>query len=511
MKRTALLFLFVFLGWNLFSQVSPEMPARQYSGMAIIPEPVYSEISPTEYFPLTSVQIECPDNNAGKWAEKHLKQWYGKLAPKVVAGSSIQSEPMGDEEYRLVSDDECVKVTASTLQGVRYALYTLRQMAIPARRTAKVEGWIVPEAMICDKPQMDFRGIHICWFHENKAWEIERLIRLAAYYKLNYAVIEPWGTFRSNVAPWLGWPDGNMTKKEVKRLVALADDLGIALIPQLNVFGHATMGRVGAGKHATIDLSPEYQTYFEPLAGWNWCLSNPHTIQLQKDLIKERYEDFGRPPYFHIGCDEASTPSCPDCISKTYSTLFLEHVNDINEYVKGLGARTMMWHDMLLDGKDSRWKGLHAKGTAETASGVDHISRDVIICDWYYRKALEEYPSHEYFKGLGFDVLACPWNNNEGTVSQCRSAHKTGIKGILGTLWNHYYGRWMVDIYFNVANLAWNGNASLKVHDNPYCNQYAVHTHLRQVGWDMGVKDSRRTGTFYDEVPREPYYPAIVK
>ena len=55
--------------------------------------------------------------------------------------------------------------------------------------------------------------------------EIERSVRLAAYYKLNYAVIESWGTFRSDVAPWYGWPDGTMTKQEVARLKEIADDL----------------------------------------------------------------------------------------------------------------------------------------------------------------------------------------------------------------------------------------------------------------------------------------------
>ena len=206
-----------------------------------------------------------------------------------------------------------VKITARTLQGVRYALYSLRQMAIPQRGTLQVEGWILPQVTIHDKPSLDFRGIHMCWFHESKPWEIERLIRLAAYYKLNYAVVESWGSFRSDVAPWYGWPDGSMTKKELKRLRKIADDLGITLIPQINVFGHATMSRGGAGKHAALEFNPQYQPLFEPVNGWNWCLSNPETRKLLQDLIVEQLEAYGNPPYFHIGCDEALPPSCPAC------------------------------------------------------------------------------------------------------------------------------------------------------------------------------------------------------
>ena len=346
---------------------------------------------------------------------------------------------------------------------------------------------------------MDFRGIHICWFHETEPWEVERLVRLAAYYKLNYAVIEPWGTFRSEIAPWFGWPDGTMTKEEIQRIKRIADDLGITLIPQINVFGHATMARSAGGKHAVLDLNPEYQPLFEPLGGWNWCLSNPEARKLIQDLIKEQMEAFGNPPYFHIGCDEAIEPSCPDCLSRPYSELFLEHIKAINETISSLGARTMMWHDMLLEAGDARWKGFYANGTAQTTEALKGFPKDIVICDWFYDGAKEAYPTLDYFKGLGFDVLTCPWLNWGGTVSQGRYAHEKGLFGILGTLWHHYYGGDLVSAAFALANVAWNPDFTA-----PYGLAYHVYNHLRQVGWDMGVADPRRTGIYYGEIPSEP-------
>ena len=473
---------------------------------ALCPEPQKYDISRTEYVPYETVSIVCADVAASDWAKHHLKQWYGKYAPRVNATTGDVAS-MADEEYRIEVDSKGAKVTAKSLQGVRYALYTLRQLAIPSRGTEKVEGWIVPKAKIEDKPAMEFRGIHICWFRENKVWEIERLIRLAAYYKLNYAVVETWGAYQSKVAPWWGWDEGKMTIKEVKRLKALADDLGITLIPQLNVFGHASCARVGTGKHAAIDVRPEYQPYFEPLAGWNWCLSNPNTKILQKALIKEMYEAFGCPPYFHIGCDEAIAPSCPDCVERSYSTLFVAHVKEISDYVKSLGAQTMMWHDMLIESGDPRWEGLYAKGSKETVAMLNELPRDIIICDWYYRQPRTEYPSLAYFKNLGFEVLACPWDKRDGTIDLIANAHKIGIKGVLGTLWHHYYGKWMVDIYFDVANLTWNRDASLKVYGHNSYRLYTLHTHLRHVGWDMKLRNPQHFGVYYDEVPVEPYQP----
>ena len=469
---------------------------------AIYPEPLKCELSATDYIPFDKVVV-CAEGYV--WATKHLKSWYGKDAPQVVVDDNISKEStFGDEEYEIIIDSEGVNVKARSLQAVRYALYSLRQIAIPRRGTEQVDGWIVPQGCINDKPQIEFRGVHICWFRETEPWEVERQIRLAAYYKMNYAVIESWGTFKSDVAPWFGWPDGTMTKKQIKQLKDIADDLGVTLIPQINVFGHASQARGLAGKHAALDINPEYQPLFEPLGGWNWCLSNPETRKLLQALIKERYEAFGCPPFFHIGGDEAHKPSCPDCAAKPYSQLFLEHIKAMNETITQLGARTMMWHDMLLEQGDSRWSGFYANGTKETAAGFLEFPRDVIICDWYYESARDSYPTIDYFKNLGFSVLSCPWENGSGTIAQSRYAHKAGIMGVLGTTWHHYFGQSLPNIYYTLANAMWNPESpTLRIMEG--YDRELVHSHLRQIGWDMKLKDPRQGGTYHYEIPSEPF------
>lgn len=475
--------------------------AEKAEWVGVCPEPASCKVTSSTYQPLKKVSVACADEAALSWAKKHLKEWYGKVGPEVVNASRSTAD-LGNEAYNLEVTAGEVKITARTLQGVRYALYSLRQMAIPQRGTLQVEGWILPQVTIHDKPSLDFRGIHMCWFHESKPWEIERLIRLAAYYKLNYAVVESWGSFRSDVAPWYGWPDGSMTKKELKRLRKIADDLGITLIPQINVFGHATMSRGGAGKHAALEFNPQYQPLFEPVNGWNWCLSNPETRKLLQELIVEQLEAYGNPPYFHIGCDEALPPSCPACKEKPYSQLFLEHVQAMNETISSRGAKTMMWHDMLLQRGDNRWNGFYANGTAETAAGLLKLPRDIIICDWYYGPAHKAYPTIDYFKEQGFHVLACPWYDTGGIAAQGRYAGKAGLDGMLGTLWHHYFGYDLVDDYFTLSNVAWNSESSFSMTGAHYGEFF--RTHLRQIGWDMHIKDSRHAGIYYDEVPPEP-------
>jgi hypothetical protein len=493
MKRIFLLLISVAFSTAVFAQSQNATPM-------LCPEPQVHHVSLTKYVPLEKVSIVCPDATAVTWAESHLKEWYDKFAPQVVSASG-NTASMANEEYHLYVDKKGVKVEANTLQGVRYALYTLRQMTIAKRGTAVVEGWITPISTIEDKPEMDWRGMHICWFRENEPWEIERLIRLAAYYKLNHVVLESWGTFRSEVAPWWGWEDGKMTIAEVKRLTAIAKDLGVTLIPQMNIFGHAANARAHGGKHATLDLKSQYQPYFEPMAGWNWCLSNPNTVELQKKLIKELYEAFDCPGYFHIGCDEANVPTCPDCIKKGYSTLFANHVKDISNYLsKEFGARTLMWHDMFIQKGDPQWKGLSAFGTPETISVIHKLPKDIIICDWYYHKPRKEYPSLRYFNELGFDVLACPWNHTSGTKALINHSHELGIKGVLGTLWNYFYGTTLRSSYYHVSTLSWNRQSALKVFDSSYFIMFMFHTHLRHIDWDMKNTDPYRSGTYRFEV-----------
>ena len=55
--------------------------------------------------------------------------------------------------------------------------------------------------------------------------QIERAIRLAALLKFNYAILEPWGMYKSEKHPWWSWPKPTMTKGEIRRLVKIGKDL----------------------------------------------------------------------------------------------------------------------------------------------------------------------------------------------------------------------------------------------------------------------------------------------
>jgi len=512
MTTTVLLSLLLVTG-GAFAGVAQPAPV-DFREPVIVPRPVKLSFDAQRVVRLedaTRFAVTCPEGAARDWIASKAKLWW-KIAPIVSEGQATL--PSADEGYSIVAEPGSVAIAARTLQGVRYAMMTLRQAAEPCPAGFGEEKYWLAALRVEDVPAMMFRGIHLCCFPETSAEYVERQIRLAAYYKYNYAVIESWGMFKSERFPFLAYADSWLTPAEARRLATLAKDLGLTLVPQFNVFGHAAGARFCSGKHVTLDYHPQYQSLFEPGGGWNWCLSNPETLRVHRELLAEMHAAFLNPPFVHIGCDEANRPSCARCrAAGPYERLFVGHVTAIADFLRSRGARTMMWHDMLVDHDDVRWKGkgFYANGTPEIAEILrTSFPKDVVICDWYYGKnpADGDYPTLRHFKELGFDVLSCPWTDEDGEASRIASqagfVRRNGLFGILQTVWNRFaYERFAVTVERSAA-AAWGTSAPPKFTPEmggaPIPRPFA--THWQQVGWDMGAKSYRETGYVDSQVTR---------
>ena len=434
------------------------------------------------------------------WLARRLADWFPVSVPTVETAEDAKAVNGGDEAYAVAADGDGVRIDANTIKGVRYALYTIRQLAIARRGTRTVEGYLLPRLKIEDHPALSFRALHLCWFPETTAKQVERSVRLAALLKYNHVIIETWGTYESARYPWWGWADEKvMSKKSIRRLVEIGRELGVTLVPQLNAFGHATLAGTGSLKHAVLDLHPEYEPLFEP-GGWNWCLTNPEAGKVLRGLIDEMHEDFGRPPFFHIGCDEAQPPSCPECRRGAYADKVTAHIRFLADVLERRGARAMIWHDMFLQEGDPRWKEDYANGSAAMAAKIADLPRSVVICDWNYRPPRQngEYPSFRYFKDMGFDVLTCPYDEVKTIDAQAKAARKEGIFGFLGTTWLYPEGVAFSKLVTHDAFAAWGGTAD--EYEKPWNSRFL--TLLRHVGWDMNVRDRTLTGVY-----RYQYHP----
>ena len=229
--------------------------------------------------PETRFRIACSDRAAVEWVREKAKLWWNIDITPIPHPSSLIPHPPSSEAYRLSAKPDGVEIAAASLQGVRYAMYSLRQAAERESSGITTANYWLPALEIEDSPALAHRFCHFCWFPELSSQFIERQIRLAAYYKFNYVILEAWGVWKGDKYPIMSVPEGKMTVAEAHRLAALAKDLGVTLVPALNIFGHATGLRALSGKHSTLDTRPELQPLFEPANGWNWCLSNPDAVR----------------------------------------------------------------------------------------------------------------------------------------------------------------------------------------------------------------------------------------
>ena len=485
-------------GWTYkWPVIVPEVQEKSYR--ADVPVAIQDGVA---------VTVACADGaKMSEWVAGKCAAWFGVKA-KVRDGAFAGSAFPNAGGYALAAKDGALAIEAQTAEGVRYAMCTLRQLAQPRRGTLTVKGWEVPELSIRDWPEVAFRGLHICAFPELSLVTLEHQIRMAAYYKYNYVVLESWGTYRSDRYPWYGFRNGKLTTAECRRLAQVAGDLGVKLIPQLNVFGHATAARGCAGKNAILYHAPEYAPLFEPGTGWNWCLSNPETRRVQEGLIEEMYEAFGRPGYFHLGCDEAEGPSCTACNSVPYRQLVADHVRALSEKAAQLGARPMMWHDMLLAAGDARWKGFYQNGAADAEELLKSLPKSLVICDWYYGSPRKDgaFPTLGYFSDeMKFTTLTCPWDNVAGIRAQCAYAREHQIHSVLQTLWHHFYGTHLRNIYSGAAASAWSAKAEKALaHGGKGYSTPSFAYHLRQTGNDTPGGDAyAEQGWFTDQVRSE--------
>ncbi len=444
-----------------------------------------------------TVSVAEPDGVLEKVEQLFKNYW--KTEAKITLKQDAASKKIRTDGYQIKVTEKQLTVSAKDISGIRNAFRTLRQLAEVQRGTEKVAGYFLVPCDINDEPAMAFRGIHLCIFPETPLWDIEKQIRLAAYHKFNYAVIETWGVFPFESHPEFCWSDKKISKNDLKKLVVLGRELGITLIPQFNLLGHATASRSMTGKHAVLDYNPSLQPLFEP-EGWTWCISNPEVRRIQTDLVTELYEFYDRPPFFHIGCDEADNiGTCRDCRKQVLKDLVRDHIIYYHDLFRKKGARIMMWHDMLLKQGDPRWKGYTVCGLPEHKLDqlYQELPKDIIIADWQYGYKEKDsdpeptWPTTKFFQSEGFDVLVCPWLNEQGIKSLGEAAAREKCFGMLETTWHIWHDFRYIYVFASAAYAAWNPAA------NPMTTlsiRLTVAQHLRQIGWDMDLVEYEKTG-----------------
>ena len=251
------------------------------------------------------------------WNEEEVKECEVPTAvsfgTKAAAGDILfvykPQKALGDEGY-VITIDKDVRIEA-TERGALHAVQTLLQIAYQEL------GIALPYGKITDRPDYRLRGIMMdCGRKYIPLSYLRRLVRTMAYYKMNTLNIhlndngfpayfhndwnETYAAFRleSERFPGLTAEDGSYSKAEFRQFVLDAAELGVEVIPEIDVPAHSL-----AFAHYRPSLgSKEFgMDHLE--------LTNPDVIPFVDSLFAEYLE--GPEPVFagprvHIGTDEYS-------------------------------------------------------------------------------------------------------------------------------------------------------------------------------------------------------------
>ncbi|MBB4066088.1 beta-N-acetylhexosaminidase [Gellertiella hungarica] len=238
-----------------------------------------------------------------------------------------RADGMGAEAYRIDFAADAVSVRASTRTGLLYGLVTLGQIWRGAR--LHPASYAFPATgHIEDRPEMGWRGMHLDVARQFYATaEIRRLLAILAWNKLNrfhwhltddeawrieieaYPALTEIGAWRGEGLPipaLLGTgaerSGGYYTKAAVREIVALAGELGIEVVPEIDLPGHSF-----ALLAALPELrDPAEQGEYQSVQGFpNNCI-NPareKTYEVLETIFDELVELF---PFrtIHVGADE---------------------------------------------------------------------------------------------------------------------------------------------------------------------------------------------------------------
>lgn len=353
------------------------------------------------------------------------------ILSKCADATAEERAPEGEYELSVTKDGAVIRFSA--YDGLFHGLSGFLQLIRPDD-TGDTLTYYVRGCEVKDEPKMNFRAVHFCVFHQTTLDFLKKNIMLCGMMKCTHIVLEFWGMYHYRCCPNLSWKDA-YTDNDIRPLILLANAMGMEVIPMLNHLGHASGGRIHYGKHSALDTDLAMAPYFED-DGWCWCTSNPKTLALLAACRRELIELCGEGKYFHIGFDEAySFGQCDRCRKYDPHLLMKEHLLHTCEDLISLGRRPIMWADMMLDVD----KFDPEKYFLSSSAGKDfrgELPKELIMADWQYRTADEDFKTSFELANDGFDVVTCPWDFFENVHAAAQTVRDGKLYGMIATTWH---------------------------------------------------------------------------
>ena len=362
---------------------------------------------------------------------------------------------LGNQGYGLVIDANGIKLVAPTVEGLRYGITTLAQIA--------TDRTVLPGMIIHDWPSLRFRGIQqdVSRGQVPKPETIKYLADVLAEGKINVLELYIEHVFKYKAFPDISPAEG-FSPEEGKNIAQHALRAGVEIHPLLQGLGHSYH----------ILNKPQYQHLrIGPCEKTPWIMTfdirKPEAVQMVTTMIDELCDTFPG-ELFNIDITEIDIDGLQaDGLSLDQVTdLVFDYVLKLNEAIKKHGRRLMIAQGPL----DSQG---HLAGMGPK---LDLLPKDIIIGSYYcaggpYQPAWEKDFPRLHEKGFDFfaqawiysHVWITPWVNRAYEFSDLEISRglEHGAIGSITCDWGdaghfHFVGEeWLPYLYHDAC--AWSG------------------------------------------------------
>ncbi|AMG03555.1 family 20 glycosylhydrolase [Vibrio mimicus] len=317
-----------------------------------------------------------------------MLNWQAKSEKEATLVIDIANAPSSaiqnidsDESYRLTIANGQIQLSAPEPYGAFHGLETFLQLV-----TTDATGYFVPAVSIVDKPRFKWRGVsYDTARHFIELSVILRQLDAMASAKMNVFHWHIWDDqgiriqLENYPRLWQVTADGDYySKDDIRKVVAYARNLGIRVIPEISLPGHAS-----AVAHAYPQLMsglgeqsyPQQRGWgvFEPLMD----PTNPELYTMLASVFDEVVELFPD-EYFHIGGDEPNYQQWRD--NPKIQTFIKQHQLDgergLQSYLNTQVEKMLNERGKKITGWDEIWhKDLPKSIVIQSWQGHDSIGR----------------------------------------------------------------------------------------------------------------------------------------
>lgn len=285
--------------------------------------------------------------------------------------SLVKNDKLTEEAYTLEIERGRIVLEANDAQGISNALATLHQLILTAKDNK------LPIINIQDKPRFGYRGLMLdCSRHFWTVDELKGTLSQMAFFKLNklqmhltdnnawrlamdqYPELTAKGTYYSDFPDLSG---KYYSTNDLKEIVKYAQALGIEIIPEVDLPGHAiallaAMPQLSC-KGGTFEAYPEELPLNQRKRGNEnmLCIGNPESIRFAQEVVDALIQIFPS-KYIHLGGDEVPTAiweKCPKCQAlykkegmKEPGELQDYFTRKMSEYIRSKGKIMVGWDEI---------------------------------------------------------------------------------------------------------------------------------------------------------------------